>query len=78
MPCQHEWYPISIEHIRCERCWYCGKTKKIEKNECKICKQSWKLPRNIIYKNGMCLVCYHIITRDKNDKTQTNMNRWLK
>lgn len=25
----HEWYPISIEHIKCERCWYCGKTRKI-------------------------------------------------
>ncbi len=25
----HEWYRISIEHIKCKRCWYCGKTIKI-------------------------------------------------
>ena len=78
MPCQHdEWYPISIEHIKCERCWDCGKTRKIKMNECKICKQSWKLPRNILYKDGMCLVCYYIINNDKNDKEQTTMNKWM-
>jgi hypothetical protein len=25
----HEWYKITIEHIKCKRCWYCGKTIKL-------------------------------------------------
>ena len=29
----HEWYPITIERIKCKRCWYCGKTIKIEVGE---------------------------------------------
>ena len=26
----HDWYPIKIEGIKCERCWNCGKTKKVK------------------------------------------------
>lgn len=35
---------------------------------CKICKQSWDPPRNIIYKNGMCIVCYHRTVDWMNEK----------
>ncbi len=27
--CIHEWYPITIEGIKCKRCWDCGKTIKL-------------------------------------------------
>lgn len=26
--CIHDWYDISIEHIKCKVCWNCGKVKE--------------------------------------------------
>ena len=48
-----------------------------KKTECKICKQSWKPPRSIIYKDGMCLICYHVKNRTKDDKAQKTLSKYL-
>ena len=45
--------------------------------ECKICHQSWRPPHDIIFKDGMCVICYAITNRDKNDEEQNTMERWI-
>ena len=45
--------------------------------ECKICHQSWRPPNDIIFKDEMCLICYQIMNRDKNDEEQNTMERWI-
>jgi len=29
----HKWYDISIEHIKCEVCWDCGRIREKEINK---------------------------------------------
>lgn len=45
--------------------------------KCKICKQSWKPPKNIIYKDGMCLVCWHHEVDWMKEEEITNLDKWL-
>ena len=51
-------------------------------SECKICEQSWDPPRDIIYKNGMCIVCYHrnvdwLNEKEKVGPKQQNLEAFL-
>ena len=48
----------------------------IMKNECKKCGRSWRQPKNVIYKDGMCIPCYF----SENDflANNNNLDAWLK
>jgi len=47
-------------------------------SECKICHQSWKPPRDIIFKDGMCIICYAIVNwLDEKDTNQKSIEEYF-
>ena len=47
-------------------------------SKCKICKESWK-KEDIIYKDGMCIVCYYRTVNwlDEKDTNQKSIEEYL-
>lgn len=44
---------------------------------CRKCGMSWRPPKNIIYKKGMCIPCYYT-EHDLLADTTKNLDEWLK